>query len=64
MTVIENTVSELNEAELDAAVGGSFVIASLGVCTGCTTVERPSPWNPHPNTGGENPWLPGGIYHG
>ena len=59
MTAIENTTLELNDAELDA-VGGGFASESRGVCTGCTTIYLPTPWNPHPNQGGENPWLPGG----
>jgi hypothetical protein len=64
MIDLANTLSELKDADLDAVTGGSFVASGLGVCTGCTTPYLPSPFNPHPNSGGENPWLPGGIYHG
>jgi len=49
MTVIDNnTMSELREAELDAIAGGLAVVKSLGVCTGCTTIYLPTPWNPNP----------------
>jgi len=59
MTDIEKSVSELRDVELDAITGG-FAGQILGVCEGCTTPYRPTPLNPHPNTGGENPYLPGG----
>ena len=49
MTVIDNnTMSELRDAELDAITGGLAVVKSLGVCTGCTTIYLPTPWNPNP----------------
>ncbi len=62
MIDIENTISELPDTELNAITGG-FADKNLGVCTGCTTIYLPSPFDPHPNSGGENPYLPGGIYH-